>query len=303
MDLKQQAQAEAEALERRVWMHDLLRRLRGKSNELLPFDAVSALRPSGEHYLGVRTIEVDKIIGSVDRYDDFDAHFLPKVPHTLERWTHMRGAQLEGVEFPPIQVYKVGEVYFVKDGNHRTALAKAENAHYIDAEIIELEVPVDLEPGDTLRDLILKGEYAKFLEATHLHELRPEHLAIEFSTAGRYDILRDHIRTHQYYMGLDLKRHIPRAEAVADWYDNLYWPTVQEIRESGILREFPHRTEADLYLWISDHRYYLSRNLGHDVGVEEATKAVQQQAHKTPFMRVLDWVSQGFRRRRPQMTL
>lgn len=288
-------------LSRRVLLHDLLRRLRGEPNTLLPFAAVNELRPKGEYYKGLHTIEVEKIVGSVDRYDDFDAHFLPREPYTVERWTRMRTAQLGGTEFPPIEVYQVGEVYFVKDGNHRVALAKALGQHYIDAYVIELNVPVDLDQGDTLRDVILKGEYARFLEATRLGVLRPNHEPILFSKAGRYDVLLEHIRTHQYFMGLNQKRHVTWEEAVADWYDQLYAPTVAEIRENGVLREFPGRTEADLYLWISDHRYYLSQAIGHDVGPEEAALSVRRTVHKGPLLRVLEWLSRWFQRRSPQM--
>jgi len=301
VELDRQAQFEAEALSRRVLLHDLLHRLRGEPNTLLPFAVVSELRPKGEYYKGLQTIEVDKIVGSVDRYDDFDAHFLPREPHTVERWTRIRTAQLSGTEFPPIEVYQVGEVYFVKDGNHRVALAKALGQHYIDAYVIELNVPVDLDPNDTLHDVILKGEYARFLEATHLHTLRPDHPPILFSKAGRYDVLLDHIRTHQYFMGLNQKRHVSWEEAVTDWYDQLYAPTVAEIRENGVLQEFPGRTEADLYLWISDHRYYLSQAIGHDVGPEEAARSVRRAAHKGPLLRALEWLSRWFQPRSPQM--
>lgn len=295
MELERQAQLEAEALSRRVLIHDILRRLRGEDNDLLPYSAVLELRPKGESYKGLQTIEVDKIIGTVDRYGDFDAEFMPKEPFTLDRWTKLRHAQLKGTEFPPIDVYKVGEIYFVKDGNHRTALAKAQGQHYIDAYVIELDVPVDLNPDDTLKDLILKGEYAQFLEQTKLPELRPEHEPILFSKAGRYDVLLDHIRTHQYFMGLNQKRSIGWQEAVTDWYDNLYLPTVLEIRENGVMKSFPGRTEADLYLWISDHRYFLSQAIGHDVGPEEATLSARRQAQKGPLSRLLEglfsWLS------------
>lgn len=295
MELERQAQLEAEALSRRVLIHDILRRLRGEDNDLLPYSAVSDLRPKGESYRGLQTIEVDKIIGTVDRYGDFDAEFMPKEPFTLERWTRLRQAQLEGTEFPPIHVYKVGDIYFVKDGNHRTALAKAQGQHYIDAYVTELDVPVDLDPDDTLKDVILKGEYAEFLEKTRLPELRPGHEPILFSKAGRYDVLLDHIHTHQYFMGLNQKRSISWEEAVTDWYDNLYLPTILEIRENGVMKNFPGRTEADLYLWISDHRYYLSQALGHDVGPEEATLSARRQARKGPLSWLVDrlgsWLS------------
>lgn len=291
MELERQAQFEAEALSRRVLIHDILRRLRGEDNDLLPYSAVSELRPKGESYKGLQTIEVDKIIGTVDRYGDFDAEFMPKEPYTLDRWTKLRHAQLEGTEFPPIDVYKVGDIYFVKDGNHRTALAKAQGQHFIDAYVIELDVPVDLDPDDTLKDLILKGEYAQFLEQTRLSELRPGHEPILFSKAGRYDVLLDHIRTHQYFMGLNQKRSISWEEAVSDWYDNLYLPTILEIRENGVMKNFPGRTEADLYLWISDHRYFLSQAIGHDVGPEEATLSARRQAQKGPLSRFAEWLT------------
>lgn len=162
MGLEQRAQLEAEALSRRVLIQGLLRRLRGQPNQLLPYSAVLELRPKSEAYKGLQTIEVDKIIGSVDRYGDFDAGFMPKEPFALERWTKLRQAQLEGIEFPPIHVYKVGDTYFVKDGNHRTALAKAQGQHFIDAYVIELEVPVELSPSDTVKDVILKGSTLPF---------------------------------------------------------------------------------------------------------------------------------------------
>jgi hypothetical protein len=238
MGLEQRAQLEAEALSRRVLIQGLLRRLRGQPNQLLPYSAVLELRPKSESYKGLQTIEVDKIIGSVDRYGDFDAGFMPKEPFALERWIKLRRPQLEGIEFPPIHVYKVGEAYFVKDGNHRTALAKAQGQHFIDAYVIELEVPVELSPSDTVKDVILKGEYAAFLERTRLPQLRPNHEPILFSRPGRYDVLLEHIHTHQYFMGLEQKRSISWEEAVADWYDRLYLPTVLEIRENGVLYPF-----------------------------------------------------------------
>ncbi|MEZ0347376.1 MAG: transcriptional regulator, partial [Thermus sp.] len=267
-----QAETEAERLERRARLLELLDRFRGEPSELLPFHQALALRPKGERHLGLRAIEVDKVVGSVDRYEDFDRRFLPKTPHALERWKRLRALQLEGQEFPPIEVYQVGEAYFVKDGNHRVALAKATGQKYLDAYVIALDVPVPVEAKDTLKDLILKAEYANFLEKTRLKELVPEAEEIRFSTLGRYDILLDHIATRRYFRGLEEGREIPWEEAVVDWYQNLYRPTVEAIRKLGLLAEFPGRTEADLYLWVMDHRYFLARELGVDLSPEEAAR-------------------------------
>ncbi len=270
-----QAQAEAEALRTRAQLHDLLHRLRQEPNELLPFSRVLALRPKGERYLGLKTIPVDQVVGSVDRYEEFDHRFLPKTPHTLERWRRLRALQLAGVELPPIQVYQVGEAYFVKDGHHRVALAKATGQRYLDAEVIALEVPVPVEPGDTLKDLLLKAEYAHFLEKTNLPELVPEAEPIRFTALGRYDILLDHIATRAYFKGLEEGRPVPWEEAVADWYQTLYRPTVEAIRRYGLLEDFPGRTEADLYLWVMDHRYFLAQALGLDPGPEAAAQSYE----------------------------
>ncbi|GAB5603104.1 DUF4032 domain-containing protein [Thermus sp. FJN-A] len=272
-----QAETEAVYLERRVKLQELFLRLKGEPDALLPFHQALALRPKGEHHLGLQTIEVDKVVGSVDRYEDFDRHFLPKTPHTLERWKRLRTLQLEGVELPPIEVYQVGEAYFVKDGHHRVALAKATGQRYIDAHVIALDVPIPLEPGDTLKDVILKAEYANFLEKTRLKELLPQAEEIRFTALGRYDILLDHIATRRYFKGLEEDREISWEEAVVDWHQNLYRPTVEAIRHLGLLQEFKGRSEADLYLWVMDHRYFLAKELGVDLGPEAAARSYEER--------------------------
>jgi Domain of unknown function (DUF4032) len=279
---------------RRAWIHDVLHKLRGESNELIPFDAIKELRPLGEHYVGIQTIPVDSIIGSVDRYRDFDDSYLPKSEHNTDRWVNIRRLQLEGRSLPVIQVYKVGETYFVKDGNHRVSVAALEGQKYIDAEVIELDVIVPPERGDALKDLIIKGEYAKFLIETELETLRPDHSEIMFSTPGRYDILLEHIQTRRYYLGLNLQRDVTWQEAVTSWYDKLYTHMILEIRASNALESFKNRTEADLYLWMMDHRYYLTEQTGADVGSKVATESFVKH-HAPGFLeRIKTWFSNGW---------
>jgi hypothetical protein len=277
-----QADFDLKTAMRRAWIHDLLAWLRGEDNDLLPFEAVKHLNPKGEHYRGVQTIPVSSIIGSVDRYRDFDDAFLPRADHLKERWANIRRLKLEGRELPAIQVYKVGETYFVKDGNHRVSVAHLDGQKFIDAEVIELDVAVPPEKGDEIKDFIIKGEYANFLEITKLDQLRPDHYDISFTTPGRYDILLDHIQKRQYYMGLNLKRDIPYDEAVGSWYDRIYTHMVNEMRAAKALDAFPGRTEADLYLWMMDHRYNLTQAYGHDVGSRVATQSFVRH-YKTPW--------------------
>lgn len=257
-------------------VRDLVAILRRQPNELLPFEWIRHLAPLGEHSLGVVPIEVAHIIGSVDRYREFDRHYLPKEKHLDERWIGVRSAQLQGKELPPIQVYKVGELYFVKDGNHRVSVARRQGQAYIDAHVIELNVTVPPEESDTLVDLIIKGEYAQFLRATSLDLLMPGHREILFTTPGRYDKLLEHIRTRQYFLDRKPERAglppVTWEEAVVSWYTRLYVRIVENLELHHVMFRFPGRTEADLYLWIMDHRYFLTQKYGHDVGSEEATR-------------------------------
>ncbi|SMB94905.1 DUF4032 domain-containing protein [Deinococcus hopiensis] len=273
---KHQAQHEVERARRKGDLHGLLALLRRQPNDLLPFSWVQHLAPEGEHALGVQPIAVDKIIGSVDRYREFDRHYLPREAHLDERWIGVRAAQLQGKELPPIQVYKVGELYFVKDGNHRVSVARRQGQAYIDAHVIELHVTVAPDEHDTLRDLIIKGEYARFLRETCLNVVAPGHREILFTTPGRYDRLLEHIRTRQYYLdrkpGREGQPPVTWEEAVESWYRRLYLRVVENLDRNDVMGRFPGRTEADLYLWIMDHRYFLTQQSGHDVGSEAATR-------------------------------
>ena len=271
------ARRDAEKARSKAFWHNVTHSLRGIPNELLPFSVVKDLHLEGENYGGVKPIPIQQIVGSVDRYRDFDHYFLPRVGHTVERWAGIRQAGLEGKELPPISVYKVGEVYFVKDGHHRVSVARNAGQFYIDAEIIELSVTVPPNSTDTLKEIIIKGEYADFLEKTQLNRVRPGHYEILFTVTGRYDVLLEHISTRQYYLGLKYQREVSREEAVGSWYDRFYKRVVDEIREHGVLRRFPGRNEADLYLWIMDHRYYLKQQYGRDVGSEQAATDFSQR--------------------------
>jgi hypothetical protein len=266
------ARQDAERIRNKAFWNQVIHKFTGSPNTLLSFDEVKQLYPAPESYSGVKSIPIEGIVGSVDRYKDFDHYFLPRFGLPLDRWVRVRRARLEGLELPVIQVYKVGELYFVKDGHHRVSVAKDEGQHYIDAEIIELQVKSDPHPGDSMKDLIIKSEYDKFLEETQLHKLRPNHVEIHFSVTGRYDILLEHIRTHQYFLGSQYQRPFTWDEAVLSWYDTLYFSLVEKITQHRVLKRFPGRTQADLYIWMMDHHHYLRQELGRDVGFESTVR-------------------------------
>jgi hypothetical protein len=106
--------------------------------------------------------------------------------------------------------------------------------------------------------LLQAREYVDFLERSHLDRVRPQ-ASIAVSRLGRYDRIFEDILGHRYFLGLQQYREIDIADASASWYDNVYKPIADLIREYDILAHFPGRTQADLYLWITARWLELSR--------------------------------------------
>ncbi len=256
---------------RRVLFQRVLQFFTGaRPGSLLSFDEVRAkLNVKGQHYAGLQTIPLEKIAGSVGRYQEFNRAFLPTQEHIRERWKRVYEVAHSPAGFPPIDVYQIGDVYFVRDGHHRVSVLKELGATTIEATVTMLETPIPLSADVDETDLDLKAEYATFLQETGLDVLRPDQ-QIEFTLPGQYRKLYEHIAVHRHYLGLREEREIPWKEAVARWYDEVYYPTVQVIAAEDILAAFPERTEADLYLWIIEKRHYLSQEEGQGVTLEQA---------------------------------
>ncbi|MGW8368964.1 MAG: hypothetical protein ACWGPN_09825 [Gammaproteobacteria bacterium] len=158
-------------------------------------------------------------------------------------------------------------MYFVKDGNHRVSVAREMGLEKIEAYVTHVETPVPLHASDKPDDLIIKAEYADFLAATHLDRLRPD-ANLVVTVPGRYADLLEHIEVHRYYMGENRQREVSWEEAVGHWYDSVYFPVAKTIRDRGLLRGFPRRTEADLYLWITRYRSELQSELGWEISTD-----------------------------------
>jgi hypothetical protein len=247
--------------------------LTGKSIDLLRFEEVKQrLRLTDERYLGLREIPLDKIVGSVGRYRDFTRTFLPRTNAVRSRWQRLDALARGPEGFPPIEVYKVGEVYFVIDGNHRVSVARQLGAKTIEAYVTELRTPVPIDENTTEKDLIQKEAYAEFLRRTRLDVLRPE-AQIILTEPDRYNQLLEHISVHRYFMGIDQQREVSWEEAVVSWYDNVYMPLVKLIREYEVLEYFPGRTEADLYAWLIKHQEAMRLYHGGDYMTPQETVA------------------------------
>jgi hypothetical protein len=242
----------------KAFMNRIRSIISGQPTTLLSYDEVKAkLHIGGPIYRGVQTVHVDQIVGSLNRYHQFDRAFLPVQDQIASRWQNIDSAFYKDISLPPILLYKVGQVYFVVDGHHRVSVAREKGQEFIEAEVRECATKVNITADLTTEDLEILGEKVHFLERTHLDVLRPES-RVRLTIPDGFDRIVEHIAVHRYFMGLDLKRDISEEEAIIHWYDTVYMPIVKVIRKSKILKEFPGKTEADLYLWVLDHERYLS---------------------------------------------
>jgi nucleotide-binding universal stress UspA family protein len=262
------AVADFRRLRRRADMERLL--ARGGSADLLNFEEVRRkLRATAVSGRQLREVPLDAIVGSVGRYQDFSRSFLPRNDSDAERWARVMVATQDMAGLPPIEVYQIGDVYFVVDGNHRVSVARQNGAKTIQAYVIPYRSRVPLSPDVRPRDLVLGAEQTAFLEATRLDETRPGS-SLVLTEPGAYRTLREHIDVHRYYMGQGRDTPVPLEEAAAHFYDTVYLPVAEVIRERGLLRDFPGRTETDLYLWLAEHRAELEAQLGWEISAERA---------------------------------
>jgi hypothetical protein len=199
---------------------------------------------------------VRSIVGSLNRYQDFDRKFMPLHSHTAHRWMRVNRAWYAETGLPPVVLYKVGDVFFVVDGNHRVSVAREQGQEYIEAEVREYSVRVPLGPELRPEDLENLGARVEFHERSGVDRLCPQ-TDLQVTILGGYERLLEHIAAHRYFMGLDLQRPVPDEEAVIHWCKAVYQPVRRAIEESGIMAAFPGRTTADMYLWVMDHRHFL----------------------------------------------
>lgn len=235
-------------------------RWRGRDERLLPFEVIrAALKQQNPMYRGIQQIPLEQIVGSVGRYNEFNRHFLPLNDSLQERWIRVETLAASGQGWPPIETYQVGNAYFVRDGNHRTAVARQMGNKTIEAHVWAFPLAIEIGPADSLDAVLIRFGERYFLDKTALDGLRPDH-TIHLTTPGRYtELLAQIEHLHHLLCAID-ERPIPHEEAVMVWYDIIYLPTVQIISESGLLEAFPGRSESDLFVWLSIHRDQLGQD-------------------------------------------
>ncbi len=284
-------------------IEDLLSLVTSEKTDLVSYDEVAKrLNARQQVEAGIQVVPLDQIVGSVGRYRDFTRTFLPRAGANAERWARLDAAMnsLEG--FPPIDLFKIGEVYFVRDGNHRVSVARANDLTHIEAYVTEVKSDVPLTVSDFERDeWLIKAEALDFQEKTHLDQLRPEN-QVRFTEPGRYALLNQHIEVHKYLRDLELARQghhceVSWEEALLSWYDTVYLPVVAAIHKYGLLTHFPNRTEADLYLWVVLHRERLAGHYGlAPLDPDTAVSTFAETHSERPLERTMQGLRMGFHR-------
>ena len=260
------------------------------SNKLLSFDEVrGALGAVDQTYLGMHVVPVADIVGSVGRHRDFDRAFLPSKPSLGGRWKKIDQAMHRAEELPPVSLYKIGDAYFVRDGNHRVSVAYQQGIEMIDAEVVELRSRVPINSTLTARNLLYKLEHRRLLERLPIDEVLPE-LKVELSDVADYRRLANQIEAHGFRLSQLWRRYVSPEEALGDWYEHSYKPIATMIREERVLDAFPERTDLDLYLWILRHREQLA--------LESRDESVSPSAAKDDILK-----HQGRRPRPPNSSM
>lgn len=241
-------------------------RLRGESADLVSYDEVCQHLPPDViiRHNGVREIPLSAIVGSVGRYNDYTRDFLPLRDSDRERWARVRASLDEMRGWDPIDVYQLGDVYFVNDGNHRVSVARQMGVPTITARVTEVPVKVPISAEDDPEAIIAKARYADFLNRTNIDQILPSaDLRLTFHT--QYDILLNSI---QAFALENSGQETTTSSVLHGWYEKVYLPTIEIIREHQTQGAFPDRTEADLFVLLLVHGKEVSEQLGWEVSAE-----------------------------------
>ena len=271
---------------------------RWSNPDLLSFYEVTKLiKPEAEAYKGMQTIPVAKIIGSENRYHDFSSAFYPKSLRLQKRWESIDSARLDDVVLPPISVYKLGDVYFVRDGNHRVSVARSQGVEFIDAEVVELTSKIHLEEGMTLNEI--KARVVAYERQRFLEQFNPTYLPMDrivFTAPGSYPEMVNHILVHKYYANQDRKDEMSFEEGAVSWYNNVYLKIVGAIDSEHLLSQFPGQTEADLYMWLV-RRWDEMKRLDAKATEQDAAKSAKEEFKGSFLKRWITYIRQKLSRK------
>ncbi len=255
------------------------------AKELQHFDTVQSSEKAFEAIeRGIENVPLDKIVGTVGRYHDFDSSFRPK-RHDLEHNHRLRGilnAMKEGRPMAPISLYQIKDDFFIVDGHHRVTAAREIGFQEIQANVLEL-----LPGADTFENML-------YLEKIEFRDKAGFTQLIELTELNQFNHLEQQITAHQQYLRLNEGLTTDYKEAAADWYQTIYKPLFAMIEASGLARSFSERTIDDLYLYISIYQWEKDKDRNYGIGIDQLipksmeafrTKMAEYKAAEYPEMK------------------
>lgn len=243
---------------RRATFARLLARLRGEPNDvgvILPYEEViEALGFVSERSVGLQVVPLALIVGTVDRGRDFDRRFRPTSGRVRGRWEHIATAMRRGEAMPPVDLLRVGEIYFVRDGHHRVSVARALGRTDVDALVTEVVTRVDASRAMKATDLPMKSHERVFFERVPLPEEARSEIAL--SDPWDYAVLAESVEAWGFRASQDREEQLDRVQTASLWLETEYRPVVAMLREADLVRDV---TETEAYMRIAAERYRLLR--------------------------------------------
>ena len=253
------AQSDFSRARRARLLADIGRRLRREPDDvalMLPFEeVVEALGRAGQADLGLQVVPLDAIVGSVDRAVDFDRGLRPTSARLRSRWERINAAQRRGEALPPVSLYKIGDLYFVRDGHHRVSVAKSLGRTDIDAYVVEVSTRIPLNEDTLVSDLPLKDHERLFRERVPLPREARERIAV--NDPWDFGVLAEAVEAWGFRAMQNRRTYMDRAEVAQHWFEEEYEPVADLLKAGDLIAD--GETETEAYMRVAADRYRVLR--------------------------------------------
>ena len=217
---------------------------------------------------GIRTVPLNRIVGSVGRYKDFDSHFRFKPTVPSDRLEGIKKAMRQGRTLGPVKIFEIKDEFYVLDGNHRIAAAKELGHDEILAHIEEF-----IPSKNTLQNILYR-ERAEFADRTRLPA------EINLTEVSQYAYLLEQISEHQPYLQEVGENEVTFEKAALDWFKTIYRPLCTIIKRSRLVDSFPERTIDDLFAYITFHQWKEGRKRQYGIGIDKLVPKNMEEFRK-----------------------
>lgn len=205
---------------------------------------------------GIRSVPLDRIVGSVGRYKDFDSQFRFRTNMPSDRLEWIKKSMRQGRTLGPVKLFEIKNEFYVLDGNHRIAAAKELGHDEILAHIQEF-----IPSKNTLQNILYR-ERAEFADRTRLPA------EINLTEVNQYAYLLEQISEHQQFLQ-KASGDVSFEQAALDWFKTIYRPLCTIIKRSGLVESFPERSIDDLYAYITFHQWKEGRKRKYGIGIDK----------------------------------